>query len=182
MAERRHPAAGFTLTEMMVTIAVLSTLLLAALPRFGDFQRGMSMQWTARNLATNVRLGQQRAAAANRRVYMDFDVSRGFITLWVDQDLDRRFDGVSEVRAVGFVSEDKLRGLPGIALPKGTSFESVTFPKGIRSLPSISFAPDGSVAAPGEVVLKDGKRRYKVEVSLAGGVSILQEVGGKWVE
>ncbi len=182
MLRRRHPAAGFTLTEMMVTVAVLSTLLLAALPQFGEFQRGMSMQWTARNLATNVRLAQQKAAAANRPVYMDFDTGGNFVTLWVDQDLDRRYDGVSEVRAVGFASEDKLGGVPGIALPQGTSFESVSFPNGIRGLPSISFAPDGSVASPGEVVLKDGKRRYKVEVSLAGGVSILQYAGGTWVE
>ncbi len=166
-----------------MTVAVLSTLLMMVMPRFTDFQRSMAMKASARNLATNFRLAQQRASAANRPCYMDFDTSKNAFTIWLDMDLDKNYDGVDEVRAVGFIYTDQVAGIPGVLLPRDTSFESTTFPKGIRNLPSVAFASDGSVQNGGEIVMKDSwGRRYKVEVTMAGGISILQKVGGSWVE
>jgi prepilin-type N-terminal cleavage/methylation domain-containing protein len=180
--ERRR-GAGFTLIELMVAIAVFSTLLLIAMPSFTDFQRSMAMKATARNLATNFRLAQQKAAAANRPCYMDFDLGKNFFSIWLDQDMDGAFDGVDEVQAVGFAYTDQLGAVPGVILPKFTWFESTTFAPGIRSLPQIAFASDGSVANGGEIVVRDDwKRGYKVEVTVAGGISIYQDMGGSWVE
>lgn len=175
--------AGFTLIELVIAMAVFSTLMMMSLPRFTDFQRAMAMKATTRNLATNFRLAQQRAASANRPCYMDFDLSKRFFTIWLDQDLDQTFDGKDEVRAVGFAYEDQVASVPGVVLPTGTTFKSTTFPTGLRGYPQVAFASDGSVANAGEVVIEDvGKRRYKVEVTLAGGITVAQEVGGKWIE
>lgn len=180
---RGRPERGFTLIELMITVAVFSSLMLAAMPRYKDFQASMAMKANARNLATNFRLAQQRASAANRPCYMDFDLTQKFFTIWLDKDLDKTFDGQDEVRAVGFAYTDNVGGIPGVQLDSKTSFESTTFPKGVRGFPSVAFVSDGSVTTPGEVVIKDASgRRYKVEVSLAGGISVLQMIGGSWVE
>ncbi|MFN2432925.1 MAG: GspH/FimT family pseudopilin [Gemmatimonadota bacterium] len=174
---------GFTLIELMIAIAMFSSLLLIAMPRFTDFQESMTMKATARNLATNFRLAQQRASAANRPCYMDFDLTESFLTIWLDTDLDETFDGLEEVRAVGFVQTDQNGSVPGVLLPANTIFESTTFSAGTRGFPSVAFASDGSVAEAGEVVVRDdGGRRYRISVTLPGAIVIAQDIGGSWVE
>jgi prepilin-type N-terminal cleavage/methylation domain-containing protein len=175
--------AGFTMLEMMVTLAVFSTLVAMTVPRYRDFQRSMTMKAVARNLATNFRLAQQRASATNRTCYVDFDTANRAFTVWLDQDRDKVYDGLAEVKAAGFAYEGTAAGAPAVTLPPELNLESTTWPEGIRSVPSVSFLPDGSVATPGEVVLADvDKRKYRVSVSVAGAVTIEQSIKGSWVE
>jgi prepilin-type N-terminal cleavage/methylation domain-containing protein len=186
LQSRRRDArriTGFSLVEMVMALAVFSALVLMGLPRLADFQHSLATKAVARNVSTNFRLAQQRAATANRRCHVDFDMSQDFFSVWLDKDGDNAYDGVSEVRAVGFAYSDELGSMPGVKLPPHTSLESTTLPDGVRGLPSVVFTADGGVVSPGEVVLRDDSgRRYKVEVSLAGGVTILQDRGGTWVE
>ena len=175
--------AGFTLLEMMVTMAVFSTLVAMTVPRYRDFQRSTTMKSVARNVAANLRLAQQRASATNRTCYVDLDAPNRAFTVWLDQDRDKTYDGLSEVRASGFAYEGTAGGVPAVTLPTGVSIESTTFPKGMRTLPAISFIPDGGVSNPGELVLADtDKRKYRVSVTAAGGVTIEQSIKGSWVE
>jgi prepilin-type N-terminal cleavage/methylation domain-containing protein len=175
--------AGFTMLEMMVTLAVFSTLVAMTVPRYRDFQRAMTMKAVARNLATNFRLAQQRASSTNRTCYVDLDTANRAFTVWLDQDRDKVFDGLAEVKASGFAYEGTVGGVPAVTLPTELKIESATWAKGIRNLPSVAFLPDGSVAAPGEVVIADTKsRKYRVGVGLAGAVTIEQSIKGSWVE
>ena len=183
MVHRTASNAGFTLIELMIAIAVLATLLGIAMPQYRAFQQAMSMKATARNVAASLRQAQSRAAALNRPAYLDLDDDANGIVLWVDQDLDGAFDGDAEVTAGGLPVSDDVGGAQGVLLPKGTRFESTTFPDGIRGVPVVEFAPDGTAEDAGEVVIEDqGGRRYKLEVTAAGGISIFQKIGGTWVE
>lgn len=183
MSVRARSCRGVTLVELLAVIAIASTLLMMAVPGFTQFRRALAMKWTARNVATALRLAQQKAATANRPCYVDFDFGNRFVTAWVDLDRDAKFDGVSEVRPVGLPGEAVVGGLPGIVLPTNVKFKSTTLPNGVRGVPSVRFASDGSVLNPGELVFSDNwGREYRVDVTLAGGITILQKIGGQWVE
>ncbi|MEO5735228.1 MAG: GspH/FimT family pseudopilin [Rubrivivax sp.] len=59
---------GFTLVELMVTIALLGTLLALAAPAFGDWIRGARVRTIADALQTGARLAQAEAVRFNRQV------------------------------------------------------------------------------------------------------------------
>lgn len=64
---RREPG-GFTLVELLVTLAVLSLLLVAAVPGFGAWMANASVRTTAEELQNALRLAQAEAVRRNRQV------------------------------------------------------------------------------------------------------------------
>ena len=62
---RRH-AGGFTLVELMVTIAIIALLMLAAVPSVGTWLVDASIRNTAEDLLSAVRLAQSTAVSRNR--------------------------------------------------------------------------------------------------------------------
>jgi len=71
-ARRAPPAAaapaGFTLVELLVTLAVLALLLVAAVPGFGVWMANASVRTTAEELQNALRLAQAEAVRRNRQV------------------------------------------------------------------------------------------------------------------
>jgi type IV fimbrial biogenesis protein FimT len=64
---RRRPA-GFTLVELLVTLALLALLLAAAVPGFGAWMANASVRTTAEELQNALRLAQAEAVRRNRQV------------------------------------------------------------------------------------------------------------------
>lgn len=64
---RREPG-GFTLVELLVTLAVLSLLLVAAVPGFGAWMANASVRTTAEELQNALRLAQAEAVRRNHQV------------------------------------------------------------------------------------------------------------------
>lgn len=63
---RRHRKAGFTLIELMITIAVLALLLLLAVPAFSKWIADASVRSVAESLQNSLRLAQATAVSRSR--------------------------------------------------------------------------------------------------------------------
>ena len=59
---------GFSLVELMVTIAILSLLLLAAVPSFGSWLANSRVRSVAEEIANGLRMAQSEAVRRNRPV------------------------------------------------------------------------------------------------------------------
>jgi type IV fimbrial biogenesis protein FimT len=65
---RRQRIRGFTLVELMVTIALLAILLFAAVPSFTQWSRNNQLRSTTESLQNGLRLARTQAMTSNRQV------------------------------------------------------------------------------------------------------------------
>lgn len=68
----QQAASGFTLIELMVTIALLSLLMSLALPSFNRWIRNTQVRTVAEALQNGVRVAQAEAVRRNRQVVFSF--------------------------------------------------------------------------------------------------------------
>jgi type II secretion system protein H len=73
---RRNGSRGFSLLELMVAIALIGLLVTLVLPRFGILG-GVSLQASARQLASRIELLREDAALRGRWVRLSFDPQSG---------------------------------------------------------------------------------------------------------
>lgn len=140
---------GFTLLEMMVTLAIAAILLSVVVPSLSGSRDHAALMAAARGVADGFRLAQSRAINADRPTAFIIDVDK------------RRF------REAG-------SGWSALALPTGTRFALFTARKEILDSRSgrILFYPDGSSSG-GGVGLDHGDDRIEVLVDwLTGEVSV----------
>lgn len=139
-------AAGFTLIEMIVVLAVIGLVLALVLPNLGHSSGRYALAATAHDVAATLRIARDRAIARNRPT---------------------RF--VANASSFGSAEDHHLRQVPpGITLSIVGREQTVTRDRasGIR------FFPDGSSTG-GRIDLKAGTARYAVLVDwLNGDVSI----------
>ena len=138
---------GFTLIEVIVTLAILGLALVLVAGYKPPWSSGLGLRGTASELASGLRLARSEAIVGNRPVIFDIDVT------------GRRY-------RVGTGVERRL--------PVNLSIELLTI-VGERRGPNVGdirFNPDGSSTG-GRIALADGKRRMAVGVDwLTGRVSI----------
>ena len=77
-------ARGFTLIELLIGMAILSILMLLALPTFQTFMANTRIRNTADSLANGIRLAQVEAIRRNRLVELIVDPAVG----WTVNDPD----------------------------------------------------------------------------------------------
>ena len=139
--------AGFTLIEVIVTLAILGLALVLVAGYKPPWSSGLGLKGTASELASGLRLARSEAIASNRPVPFDLDVT-------------------GHVYRVGARAERRL--------PANLSIELVTIAgesRGAR-IGDIRFNPDGSSTG-GRIVLAEGTRRTAVGVDwLTGRVSV----------
>ncbi len=63
-----HRPRGFTLVELMITIALLAVLMALAAPSFGSWIRNAQVRTTSETLANGLRMAQSEAVRRNRLV------------------------------------------------------------------------------------------------------------------
>ena len=139
--------SGFTLIEVIVTLAILGLALVLVIGYKPPWSSGLGIKGTASELASGLRLARSEAVASNRQVRFDLDVT-------------------GHVYRVGVGAERRL--------PANLSIELLTISGENRgaSIGDIRFNPDGSSTG-GRIALADGKRSVAVGVDwLTGRVSL----------
>jgi general secretion pathway protein H len=139
--------AGFTLIEVIVTLAVLGLALVLITGYKAPWSRGLGLKGTAAELASGLRLARSQAIVRNRPVALDLDLS------------GHRYR----------VDDGALR-----TLPANMAIELLTVAgenRG-RSEGEIRFNPDGSSTG-GRISLAEGGRKVAVGVDwLTGRVTV----------
>jgi general secretion pathway protein H len=142
-----HRQGGFTLIEVIVTLAILGFALILVVGYRPPWSRGLGLEATAAELASGLRLARSEAIAENRSVAFDLDVTGHRY----------RIGGGTERR-----------------LPADLSIALLTIAGEQRS-PStgdIRFHPDGSSTG-GRISLALGQRHLAVGVDwLTGRISV----------
>ena len=140
-------SAGFSLIELLVVLAVMGFVLALIVGYRTPWSSGLSLEGTAAELASGLRLARSQAIADNRPVALALDLS------------GHRY---------------RIGGDPPRSLPSKLSIGLLTVNGERRSvtLGDIRFNPDGSSTG-GRITLADGGRRVAVGVDwLTGRVTI----------
>ncbi|TMA69075.1 MAG: type II secretion system protein GspH [Deltaproteobacteria bacterium] len=159
-AERR----GFTLLELVVTLAVIALAAGLVLPRLGD-ARGLELGAAARRLADTLAYARDRAILGGRPMRLVLDLDRG------------RWDlGTPARDPVAVIADFSPLGR-GAVLPAGVRLAAVTAggtPAATRGIAALDLEPDGD-ALPARIDLADASgRRASVVVPPAGGRPVVQ--------
>jgi general secretion pathway protein H len=140
-------AAGFTLIEMIVVLAVLGIALASVAGYKPPWSRGLNLGARAAELAGQLRLARSEAITRNEGVALDLDIAH------------RQYR----------IGNAVLRQLPDSI---DIELLTVAAERVAPTVGSIRFHPDGSSSG-GSIVLADGSKRLAVGVDwLTGRVSI----------
>jgi general secretion pathway protein H len=144
---RPPPAAGFSLIELIVVLAILGLALVLIIGYRAPWSTALGLKGTAAELASGLRLARSQAIAGNRPVSLDLDLAAHRY---------RVGDG------------------PPQALPPQLSIELLTIAgeNSGRTRGDIRFNPDGSSTG-GRISLAEGGRHIAVGVDwLTGRVTV----------
>jgi general secretion pathway protein H len=147
LRRRFRGAAGFTLIEMLVVMAILGLSLVLVAGFRPPWSKGLAIDATAAELAAQLRLVRSEAIAGNQSAALVVDLAA------------RSYRG---------------GGAAPRPLPPGLAVELVTVAgeRQTGALGGIRFHPDGSSTG-GRIVLADGARRVAVGVDwLTGRISV----------
>lgn len=154
-------ASGFTLVELLVTMALLSLLLLVAIPALKSFGSERNLEITARSLAIDMRRARQMAITTGDPHCLEFLFSQHSyhyrIKNCMTADSEQRY------------------------FSAGVSYSSTNFPE-VGSIPQLRFNPMGAPNSGGTVVLQDtrGEKIYVIVTPATARVRVSREPPDHW--
>lgn len=148
--------SGFTLIEMLITMAILALLLAIVPPNFKQFISHGNMVANANGMIGAFKYARMEAVKRGTTVHIEpvGDDWTGGIVVWVDSDEDGSRDVGEEVRL-------------------WPDFDSTVTVSSTNDHSIFSFAPTGSVNNDDQVTLCDdrtGERGVRISVLLSGAV------------
>jgi len=72
IARKRPGAAGFSLAEMLVVLAIIAVIVLAVFPAFGDFAKAWRARSTADKMLNDIRGAHQMAITMHQNITITF--------------------------------------------------------------------------------------------------------------
>ncbi len=84
MRERNKKASGFTLTEILVVLAIMAVAAMIVIPSFMTLLPGMRLNSSARQVFMAMARARQAAVSGNADAYVKFDTNDNSIRAWLD--------------------------------------------------------------------------------------------------
>jgi type IV fimbrial biogenesis protein FimT len=184
-------AMGFTLTELMVAVGVLSILTSIAVPSYNFWLVKLRVNDAAREVFAEFQLAKMRAVSENNDYVVVFDTSGNTYSIYDDDDNDFSAAGVESDELVNtVVIHNRHPGIeygyvPGNS-PSGSAItREVTFS---GSPPRVTFSPTGLANKNGSVYLmpaadSSGGRKDRqrvITVLKTGRVRLYRHSGSSW--
>jgi type IV fimbrial biogenesis protein FimT len=157
---------GFSLTELMVVVAIVGILGLIAVPNLVTALPGYRLKSSARDLCSNLRKARSLAVKQNRTISVDFSIN------------DNKYiidggDAVALDSGISFGCGNAAKSATGESPPSdGISFFNNT----------VAFSPQGLVSGTsGYVYIQNNKdQTYGVGARTSGSVVMRQWNGSEW--
>lgn len=159
---------GFTLVELVVTLAIFGIMLAIALPSFLSYLPTMRLKGAARDISSTLQSARMEAVSRNTNCNVSFDINNKSYTvsctdITTTLSTDISFGWGTDVNKD--IGGDSLPS-DGIALNNDTCY----------------FASRGTVSA-GSIYIKNTKNEsYAVVISSGGRVDIRRWDGTTWVQ
>lgn len=153
-------ASGFTLVELMVSLALFGLIMVAALPNLQEANRTHRLNSAVSQIETGMR--RARAAAVKTRSEVRVSIDAGNRTCTIDQDTND--DGNFETRLSRFVIDDDV-------VLSAISFGGDT---------AVTFDERGAPDNPGSMILRTphGRGRQLIVAAGSGSVTIVKSDAG----
>lgn len=187
----RKSQSGFTLTELLVVIALMFIIAMLGMPALQNLVARTQLESKARELSIFVQQMRMTAVKNNRNVIVEFSLgAQDLLMAFQDDDGDGTQD--ADERNVGrfdLVGRTRLAGPGGAEDPDGVNdFENPAAP----GIPRLILRGDGTVSFPGAMVVSDPRGNYlrvrvnrfaKTDLSkwdTAGSAWLSQDQGKDW--
>ena len=176
---RRNRRNGFTLVELIITVAVIAILGLVVTPGLFAYLPVYRVDRAVQVIASELNLARMRAIAKNRVHHVAFDPSAQTLTVYEDDDNDWSTTN-TVVKTVSLSADfpnvsldyNNVTGVSGSTVSSAVSFGSTSSP--VRA----TFLPNGLTSSPGELYLlptadknKRNDRLRAIQVSRGGQVA-----------
>ncbi len=145
----RFRESGFTMIELIMTLAIIAIVAAVALPQL-DFQR-YRMDAAARNLAGSLARAQRLAVTNQSNVNVVFDVSKQRVAIHEDDNNDNVVNNNERVRYYP-LGETIVYGT-GPAPTRVFVPSPITYTRAQTSMPEIVFRRDGSASENGAIYI-----------------------------
>jgi prepilin-type N-terminal cleavage/methylation domain-containing protein len=151
--------AGFSLIELLVVVAIMTTMLAASIPALRGHTESVNLVRGSQAVAGTLKLARQRAVTTLNDVVVVFDTSTGTYYAFEDADGDGIYDN-GETRSGTY------------EVPRRVTIQDVSFTGS-----KVTFNALGSASETGSVVLLNTRDRAKrIDLTAATGLVYVSDV------
>jgi len=159
-----HDRRGFTLVEILVTLAVLGILMAIGMPALQNTLRRNKLDLNTNEAASLLRLARLASIRQSAPVHVEIDLAAPRIFAWVDRDRNAAYDPALD-RRVGQLALVSGVVFWGPADPAALGDDAVVGFERLGAIAVVLFEPDGSVDRAGALRFADRTGNF-IEVAI----------------